>query len=93
MSLTDEVGSGTPLGGQPRQMEIVQEQDREGSQGSSSDSGENRDVGQARIEKVKKERGDLTPEPVVPFVGPKTDDLKKEVDSIRRPRKSEHLPD
>ena len=92
MSLTDEAG-GAALDGKPQEMEIVQEQDREGSQGSSSDSQENRKSDQERSEKGKQERRDFTPESVLPCVGPNADDLKREVDSVRRPRKSENLAD
>jgi len=30
---------------------------------------------------------------MLPYTGPRTDDLKREVDSIRKPRKSENLPE
>lgn len=88
----EEAGGGT-LDGKPKEMEIVQEQDREGSQGSSSDSQENRESDLERTENAKQERRDLTPATVLPYAGPDADDLKREVDSVRRPRKSENLAD
>lgn len=77
-------GRSVPSDLKRNEMEIVQEQE-EGSQGSSNSS---RQYDADRSKKSRKDRRGQTPESVLPVIGAKNDDLKNEVDTLRKSRKS-----